>query len=250
LWHGIARGSSLDQLRGDKAAYFCGLREFLVRLHHGRAESKDASDTQGLRVAAGFRQVVFCGGEAAHRDLARTLAEEPLPFSYAINRAGIYAARAGALAVFEEMGWRRGIALDLGQVQLKVITTAGECCLARDEALLPYGARAIDSALGVKRLREMIDQGLQLGQRMRNTPADGVVLGLPVAINEKGNARPASYPGLEGRIERIFAEVFAPTPWVVMNDAVLAARGFPPAHKEKKLVVTLGFGAGGALWEP
>jgi hypothetical protein len=250
LWHGVARGGSLDQMRGDKAAYFAGLREFLTRLHCGTAESRDASDTKELRVAAGFRHVVFCGGEALHPLLGQSLDAQPLPFSYVIDKAGAYAAGAGARAIFEEMGWRCGVALDLGQVRLKVIADAGRCCVSRDETLLPYGASAIDAALGVKRLREMIREGLRRGERILGARADGVVLGLPAAIDEKGIARPASYPGLEGSVEQIFGEVSGTAPWVVLNDAVLAARGFPPVDGEKKLVVTLGFGVGGALWEP
>jgi predicted NBD/HSP70 family sugar kinase len=49
-------------------------------------------------------------------------------------------------------------------------------------------------------------------------------------------------------VEPIFSELFD-CPWVVLNDAVLAAVGFPPKAREKTLVVTLGFGIGGALWE-
>jgi predicted NBD/HSP70 family sugar kinase len=35
----------------------------------------------------------------------------------------------------------------------------------------------------------------------------------------------------------------------VLNDAVLAAAGFPPAKHEKTVMITMGFGLGGALWE-
>jgi hypothetical protein len=49
-------------------------------------------------------------------------------------------------------------------------------------------------------------------------------------------------------VEPIFSSLFS-APWVVLNDAVLAALGFPPKRPEKTLVLTLGFGVGGALWE-
>jgi predicted NBD/HSP70 family sugar kinase len=48
-------------------------------------------------------------------------------------------------------------------------------------------------------------------------------------------------------VQPIFAGLFA-CPCVVLNDAVLAGVGFPPKAGEKTLVVTLGFGIGGALW--
>jgi predicted NBD/HSP70 family sugar kinase len=53
---------------------------------------------------------------------------------------------------------------------------------------------------------------------------DGVVLALPVALDDCGVAQSATYPGLFGPVEAIFADLFS-TPWVVINDAVLAAVG-------------------------
>ena len=60
-------------------------------------------------------------------------------------------------------------------------------------------------------------------------------------------AASATYPGLFGPVEPIFAELFD-CPWIVMNDAVLAAVGFEPEESGKTLIVTLGFGFGGAVW--
>jgi predicted NBD/HSP70 family sugar kinase len=74
-----------------------------------------------------------------------------------------------------------------------------------------------------------------------------VVLALPVALDSVGLAQPSTYPGLYGPVEPLFSELFE-CPWVVVNDAVLAAVGFRPETREKTLVVTLGFGLGGALW--
>jgi len=141
------------------------------------------------------------------------------------------------------MGWEHGVALDLGQLHLKVVTADRNVILARDEERLPFGAHAIDAESGRAEIRQMIRNGLAAVPY-----PDGVVLGLPVAIDAVGVAAPATYPGLFGPVEPIFAEWFD-CPWVVMNDAVLAAVGFEPEEPGKTLIVTLGFGIGGALWE-
>lgn len=253
LWRGIARGVSLFELRERKEEYFAGLREFLVRLHLGEAEADDARETAALRHAAGFVRAILCGGEALHPLLAPSLrarwsgrpptSRGALPFEIEIDNGGIYAARRGALRLFESMGWRRGVALDLGQLQLKVMTADAHWSVSRDESLLPFGAHAIDCARGRARLRDLLRQGLS---PLEECP-DGIVLALPVALTQQGVAQPATYPGLLGPVEPIFAELFE-CPWVVVNDAVLAAVGFQPRAREKTLVVTLGFGIGGALW--
>jgi hypothetical protein len=288
LWRGIARGATLFALRERKQEYFEGLREFLVRLHRGEAAADDDRETEALRKAAGFARAVFCGGEAAHPLLEPILRAGALPFAIEIDTSGPYAARRGALEVSKTMGWRRAVALDLGQSHLKIMTAGGNSSVPRDTSLLPFGAHAIDAAIGRARLRSLIQEGLS-----RVETPDGIVLALPVALDRDGVAQPATYPGLFGPVEPIFSDLFN-CPWVVLNDAVLAAIGFPPdarsdlvgrtpwsaadprsacSHdrktgpggpvrtrasaprchptnpREKTLVVTLGFGIGGALWE-
>jgi hypothetical protein len=236
LWCGIARGASLYQLRERKEEYFHALLEFLVRLHRGEERT--------LRRAAGFGRVIVCGGEALHPALGPILCTDSLPFSVAIDGCGTYAARRGACSIFETMQWRRGAALDVGQLQLKVMTVEQRCCLPRDESLLPFGAQALDYLTGRARLRDFVRQGLE---RIPEPP-DGVVLALPVALDSEGVAQPSTYPGLYGPVDEIFADLFD-CPWIVLNDAVLAALSFRPERREKTLVVTLGFGIGGALWD-
>jgi len=244
LWDGLSRGASLYRLRESKRDYFEALRDFLLRLHAGTASTEDAHDTENLARAARFERVLFCGGEALHPLLEGILADTPLPFCFEIDRIGEFAARRGALRIFREMGWRRGVALDLGQTQLKVITASACRMIARDPHLLPVGFDSLDPAAGLARLRDLLRQGLSNAE----SPMDGVVLALPVALDQNGSARPATYPGLSGPVEPLFADLFR-TPWVVLNDAVLAAAGFPPAKHEKTVVITMGFGLGGALWE-
>ncbi len=244
LWRAISGGASLYQLRERKTEYFTALREFLLQLHRGECAVDDPRETEALRGAAGFARVIVCGGEAMHAALGPILCAEPLPFALAIDGGGMYASRRGALEVFRSMQWRRGVALDLGQLQLKVMTAGGSRCLPRDDLRLPFGAHALEAATGRERLRDFLRRGLaEIAQ-----PPDGVVLALPVALDRDGVAESSTYPGLFGPVEPIFAELFD-CPWVVLNDAVLAALGFRPAPPRKTLVVTLGFGIGGALWD-
>lgn len=251
LWRGLSGGATLFQLRQQKREYFQGLREFLVRLHYGRAEAGDERETAALRKAEGFTRAVFCGGEALHPLLDPILRAGELPFAIEIDTGGVYAAKRGALRLFQSMGWRRGVALDLGQYQLKAMTAGGNSSVPRDVMLLPFGAHAIDAALGRSRLRSLVREGLSQAARSGeagNGLPEGIVLALPVALDRDGVAQPATYPGLFGPVQAIFSGLFG-CPWVVLNDAVLAALGFPPQGHEKTLVVTLGFGIGGALWE-
>lgn len=243
LWRGMARGVRLDQLRDSRSEYFQGLREFLVCLHRGEAAADDPRETAALRHAAGFSRAVLCGGDAAHPALPTILCAGGLPFCIEIDASGPYAAWRGAMHIFQSMEWRRGVALDLGQTGLKVMSPSGNWTVPRDAALVPLGAGALSPATGRARLRSLIREGLS---RVAE-PADGIVLALPVALDSGGVAQPASYPGLFGPVQPIFAGLFD-CPSVLLNDAVLAALGFPPGQRGKTLVVTLGFGIGGALW--
>ncbi len=244
LWRGIASGVPVSHFQGRTCEYFTALRKFLVDLHRGKATGGDEADTQKLLLAEGFDRLVVGGGTALDPMLAPTLLGESLPFKVQIDQSGPYAARQGALHIFASKGWSRGIALDLGQMQLKVITTSSEFVLPRDLAQLPFGAHALPASLGRARLRSLLPAGLSL---IKQGPPDGVVLALPVALGSDGVADPATYPGLYGPVETIFADLF-PCPSVVLNDAVLVGLGFPPKARGKTLIVTLGFGIGGALW--
>ena len=243
VWHAVARNVTLLQLREHKAEYFAGLRDFLEHLHAGDASTEAPEDTARLSRAAGFERVVFCGGEARHPALEQALDAAPLPFAFEIDRAGEFAARRGALRLFEEYGWQRGVALDLGQTQLKIFTASDCRVLPRNTDWLPLDHHALDADTGRTRLREFLRQGLATFPEQ----PDGVILALPVALDRAGSAQPATYPGLWGPLEPLFADLF-PMAWVALNDAVLAALGFRPVDGSKTLVLTLGFGIGGALW--
>lgn len=230
IWHGIARHSTLFQLRDDKPAYFAGLSEFLKKLHAGTAETAEGNPL----AAANFKKLLLTGGDA---EAASAILEWP----HELVNPGPFAARAGAEAVWRELGWKRPLAIDLGQTRLKIFTPETSTFIERDETLLPFGKDSLDPKLGRARLRDFIRQAL-IPDR------DGILLALPAAITAAGVAEPSTYPGLFGPVEPLFEPLFPNTPWTVSNDAILAARGHPPAGREKTLVITLGFGVGAALW--
>ncbi len=222
IWHGLARHTTLYQLRDDKPAYYAGLAEFLARLQAGTAENADG---ESLGHAAGFTELLIAGGEAA-----------ALAFPHRLLPADPFCARPGAEAIWAEFGWRRPVAIDLGQTQLKLMTPERSVVYPRQ---LPYGRAALPEAEGRKRLRAFVAEALAAAG-----PHDGVVLGLPNRLNAAGEAESSTYPGLYGPVEAVFGNV----DWVVVNDAVLTARGYPPAGRAKRLVLTVGFGVGAALW--
>jgi hypothetical protein len=231
IWHGLAGCTTLDQLRTDKTAYFAALDRFLRELHAGCA--KTATGTS-LAAAAGFERLILTGGDAA-------AASAVLTWPHLLADAGPYAARAGAEAVWRECGWRNPLAIDLGQTRIKVFTAFTSEWHERDETVFPFGAGAVPAELGRGRLREWIRSFL-------GSDHDGVLLALPNAVDGNGHAESSTYPGLFGDVEEIFGKLFPGTEWVVCNDAVLAARGYPPLAGEKTLSLTLGFGVGAALW--
>jgi hypothetical protein len=214
LWHGLAANTTLHQLRHDKPAYAAGLDGFLEELHAGTAQTADGDS---LALAAGFDRLLLTGGDAA--ELSPALARP-----HELVNPGPFAARPGAEAIWSELGWHDPLAIDLGQSRLKWFTRDTSGTIERGRA----------------QFRELV-------QRALPPTYDGVLLALPTAIDHAGNAGSCSYSGLYGPVASLFANLFN-APWVVCNDAVLAARGYPPATQEKTLVLTLGFGVGAALW--
>ena len=231
VWQGIARHSTLHQLRHDKPAYFAGLDEFLSQLHSGSAQTAAADS---LAPATGFERLLLAGGDAAE-------AASVLRWPIELAAPGPFALRAGAEAIWREQGWRNPIAIDLGQTRLKILTPHANRAIERDEAHLPFGRAALPEAKARARLREWLHTHL---------PAefDGVLLALPNAISPDGVAESSTYPGLYGPVEPIFEGLFGQAPVLYGNDAILTARGYPPADGEKTLLLTLGFGVGAALW--
>jgi hypothetical protein len=188
-----------------------GLQEFL---HHLRAGTAQTASRKPLVEAAGFQKLILTGGDAT-----------PLGWPGEVVIPGPYAARPGAEIVWAEHGWRNPAAIDLGQSRVKWFTRDDQGTIER----------------AGRHFRDLIHEALPANY-------DGLLLALPTAIDANGNAEGCTYEGLHGPIESLFADL--QQPWVARNDALLTARGHPPATNEKTLILTIGFGVGAAIWLP
>lgn len=234
IWDGLAQHAPLHLLRTDRPAYFRGLDTFLHDLHSGRARTASG---EPLTAAQRFSRLLLAGGDAEEASRYLTLPHE-------VAAPGPFAARAGAEAIWRELRLPSPVAFDLGQTRWKRILPDAETAWERDESHLPFGRDALPRALGRRRLRALLRQRLPRG-------AGGVVLGLPCRVTPAGVAQGCTYPGMDGPLTRLLGGLVpSGLPVIALNDAVLIARGFPPSREERTLVLTLGFGAGAAVWNP
>jgi hypothetical protein len=201
IWNSKVGDTTLDQLRENKPALYTALDNLLSQLH--------------------FENLILTGGGAATAS----------PYIHHPHELRPDAARQGAEAIWKEEGWQNPVALDLGQTALKWYTPTNSGVIPRQ---LPHGPHAIPPKIALASLRDFLRPAIPKN-------IDGAILALPCAITEQGEAEPSTYPGLYGPIEPIFAELFPKTPWLVINDAVLAARATKNA-----LTITLGYGIGAA----
>lgn len=246
IWHGCANNCRLFDLRENKEKYFIGLKNFLLELQKGTAETASPEDTKALKSAVGFTHLICCGGEVENKIFRELFSADDLPFSVDFGDT-VFCSTAGAAAIFDEYKINNGITLDLGQSQLKIITPEKSCTLSRDEKILPFGRNALPAHLGREYLRNFLQEGMSIGVDILGRQPDGWLLGLPVSISAGGFADSSTYPGLYGDIEELFSDLFQEEV-IVINDAVLCARGYLPTRGMKQLVITLGFGVGAALW--
>jgi hypothetical protein len=186
-----------------------GLPEFLRQLHAGTARTASGKP---LEIAAAFQNLILTGGGAA-----------PLGWPGERVVPGPYAIRPGAEIVWAEQVWQRPAAIDLGQSRVKWLTPDAQGGIERN------GRPFLD----------LIHEALP-------PDCDGLLLALPTAIDKHGNAEGCTYDGLRGPLAPLFAGL--PVPWIAWNDAMLTARGYPPANDESTLVLTIGFGIGAAIW--
>lgn len=201
IWNSRVGDTTLDQLRENKPALYKALDKLLTQIR--------------------FEHLILTGGEAANAS----------PYIHHKHELRPHAARQGAEAIWVEEGWRNPVALDLGQTALKWYTPTNSGVIPRQ---LPHGPHALPPEIAQARLRDFLRPAIPQN-------IDGAILALPCAITPEGEAEPSTYPGLYGPVEPIFAELFPKVPWLVINDAVLAARA-----AENALVLTLGYGIGAA----
>jgi hypothetical protein len=215
LWDFVVDGKSLFAARADA--------DFGARL---------AAAVRCLRRRHALASVWLGGGGAARAGLATALATTGLPVT--ISPWLQFAAGPGGLAL---AGTARPLVVDVGQTAIKLVWRAGQLRCDRVEErpdLRAFIGAAITRALALA------------------GPIDAVVLALPAQIDDALVPGRCSYGDLEGDAALV-GDVLGQArleavPALVLNDAELAA---VTAQLERPslpaLVLTLGYGVGGAL---
>jgi hypothetical protein len=215
LWDFTVDGKTLFAARHDA--------DFAARL---------ARAVRVWRERHGFGHVWLGGGGVARAELPAELMRVGVPFT--ISPLGQFAAGPGGLRL---AGTPRPLVVDVGQTALKLMWRDGRLRVERD------GERPD--------LRAFISGAIDRARRQAG-PIDAVVLALPSEIDDALLPGACSYPGLAGDA-RLVTDLLAraqlaDVPALILNDAELAA---VTAQREvpslPALVLTLGFGVGGAL---
>jgi len=190
------------------------------------------------------REVVLVGGAAD----GLVWAGARVPARLADDPCGC--AEFGGRAILARLG-ARGWVVDLGQSRLK-ISGARRRSHPRDFATIPVSTRPVDGA-GRAALIHWVAAALR--EAADEQPPAAIVLALPCEISADGVLGTCSYPWAAG--EAIVAELLAAAglaglPGVLLNDAELAAIGVAERGPiaAPTLVLTVGFGIGGALVLP
>jgi hypothetical protein len=207
----------------------------------------------GASVQAPFEALVVAGGgllepgmrEDLHAHFAGSWFEVPEP---------VFAAGPGGRAILRWRG-QSGLVVDIGQTAIKIIRDDERFLYPRDWEALPPAERVRPEQHAQQRAALRSFVGSVLRRHAQPRP-EAVVLALPCDFRD---AIPGacSYAGLEGDvdfIEEVLAQADLPgVACIHLNDAVLAALSarelFANRLPALTLVVTLGFGVGGALLE-
>ena len=196
LWHGIHEGKTLFELKNTDR-FIPALFRVLEDIRQGRGLTTDLIDTKDLLKARKFDQVIFTGGETLNQNFRNFvhMHREALPFPIFVDERGHFAQADGAKRIFQEMGWNAGVAFDLGQTQLKMISEFSNLAFERDETLLPIGRSSLTRELGLKRVVDFLKLGQQRILEEHLVVPDGLLFALPLKIDADGNADTCSYPG-------------------------------------------------------
>ena len=160
-------------------------------------------------------------------------------------------AERGGRAILARAG-ARGLVVDLGQSRLKVWGERRRWSHPRDVTAIPVSMRPV-AAVGRAALVEFVAAALR--EAAGDARPQAIVLALPCEVSADGALGTCSYPWRAGEpivAEMLAAAGLADVPTWLVNDAELAAIGvaeaLPPGPTT--LVLTLGFGVGGALVRP
>ena len=238
VWDLVVDGVPL--YRADRGAgYGVLLGRAVESLIDGVAVS--SSGTLFPALCQDIRRVVLVGGAA--REVVWASARVPAQ----VAEDSEHCAEQGGRAILARLGMQ-GLVVDLGQSRLKV-SGARRRVYPRDLERIPVSlcpladtGRAALVAFVAAALREAADE---------RAPA-AIVLALPCELSPEGMLGTCSYPWRAGDPivpEILAAAGLADVPTVLINDAELAAVGVAERGPSDAttLVLTVGFGLGGAL---
>jgi hypothetical protein len=240
-WDLLVHGRTLFERRDDPQ-FDDVLASAIVLLREGRAVTRSA--TPFPPACRDFEAVVIGGGGARMRTCE------------AIRRAGVpadllpgaaYVGERGGFALLASLGAGEasgGVVVDVGQSSIKISSRGGRVRVAR--------AEYADADVEVDG-RAFLTHALHAAEITGDV--SGIVLALPCAVDAAGKLGACSYTGFEGRTDLLAACLadagLHGVPMWIVNDAELAAlsaaepSSYAPAAT--KLVLTVGFGVGGAL---
>lgn len=160
-------------------------------------------------------------------------------------------------------GVRRGVVpvVDLGQTAAKVFARDGGLRFPRDWESLPHADNAPRDAEKLASIRgswvHFAEMALRWALRYEGGTDEvvGLVWALPCALDSEGVPGASSYAGVEGRADLLRQAIERSALWetrvMLVNDAELAAHAAiaDPAtsRTQRTLVLTAGYGVGGAL---
>ena len=240
-----------DHMDGD--ALPGALVEAVTRLRRGTARTRSgtripplAREVEALWLAGG-RNCANCAIQLNNvLSLPAWISDGPVTFAERGARALV--PDASTLAV-----------IDLGQSRLKLSLGSRRFEHERPWARLPLrdGPAPIDPTEARATLREWVSTALAHATTSTALRPDAVVLALPCELPDAPIPGSSSYPGLQDDAAFV-PDVLSRAGWhpertLVLNDAELAAvaAGLDPrTHGTLTLVLTLGFGVGGALRLP
>lgn len=247
----LSRGILWDPTQHD--ALPGALVEAVERLRRGTARTRSrtpipalARELQALWLAGGRASTIDPESLGAALGLPVWRADDPTAFAERGGRALV--PDAAALAV-----------IDLGQSRLKLSVGGRRFEHERPWDHLPLHETSppIDPTRARTALRAWVGAALADAASSTGTTPDAVVVALPCELPDAPVPGSSSYPGLRGDTTFV-SDVLAAAAWhparvLVLNDAELAAvaAGLDArTHGTLTLVLTLGFGVGGALRLP
>jgi hypothetical protein len=254
IWDLLVEGVPLHETR-DLAEFPRRLAQGVMALCRGRARCQS-----GLIPPERCRTVdtLFVGGGALAAELERALRTVGLPLH--VSGQPAFVAEVGGRKLLNSLGARSGLVVDIGQTAIKISHNQGRARYPRDFSLLPLAVAAGPAFDGRPALRRFLASALADAARAVGD-VDAIVLALPAALDDAGRPGGCSYPGLaqdahpDGALlvpEALMMAGLDHVPCLLLNDAELAAlsarEATPP--QATTLVLTLGFGVGGALLLP